>query len=757
MDVDRDIDAAVVAKATEAVGRWRTRSKVRKQRTEALESGRPMRADTPDRLALRVNRLVDDVRAASRDSAPPSNPTLKSLVERSTPLTAAELSDDIVNEVVLGARNFLSIEFFERGLLAARTVGCVVINRSGAFRARGTGFLVAPGLMLTNEHVLTSKQVAAQCAFEMDYEQNHFGPAKQPQFFALEPDRFFLNHADLDFALVAVAPTSELGVSLASYGWQPLNKAQGKISISDKDFVNIIQHPAGREKEVVIRDNRVLDMRTGDEEGSVDLGGFLHYETDTEKGSSGSPVCNDGWEVVALHHSGVPATDKNGNWLDKDGGIWVEGQQPVDRIQWVANEAVRVSAVVAAVSMAQVAAHERQLHETFLAAQPPQVATRPSDNENIEEPVRPPRRTRAPAAADRAAPTQRRETTRTPANGGYSVSMEVPLRITITLGDAATATSMSAGGGISPRRNTLLTEAIEAEELVDRDGYNPDFLGVAVPLPTMKPDPRFGGLLTIPRPARPEDTTELRYHHYSVLMSAGRRLAYVSASNLDFDAPETASREDGRDTWWLDPRIDSRDQLGARFYSNNDYDRGHLTRRDDTAWGNTLAAAIAANDDTFFYPNAAPQHFLFNQSDEFTGADLKLWGDLENHISAQGLAQRAKLTILNGPVFGNNDKRLRGALVPLKFYKIVIWRDEGQDPGAVGFLLDQTDMVSTLPEEAIDAGPFEIRQQRIADIEAELDISFGIVKDWDRLAAVDPDEAIDTDGVLIASVADIKL
>ncbi|MDE3819740.1 DNA/RNA non-specific endonuclease [Sinorhizobium meliloti] len=38
----------------------------------------------------------------------------------------------------------------------------------------------------------------------------------------------------------------------------------------------------------------------------------------------------------------------------------------------------------------------------------------------------------------------------------------------------------------------------------------------------------------------------------------------------------------------------------------------HLTRRDDAARGKTLAAAVAANDDTFFYTNAAPQHFLFN-------------------------------------------------------------------------------------------------------------------------------------------------
>jgi V8-like Glu-specific endopeptidase len=32
----------------------------------------------------------------------------------------------------------------------------------------------------------------------------------------------------------------------------------------------------------------------------------VQYTTDTLPGSSGSPVFNDNWEVVALHHAGGP-------------------------------------------------------------------------------------------------------------------------------------------------------------------------------------------------------------------------------------------------------------------------------------------------------------------------------------------------------------------------------------------------------------------------------------------------------------------
>jgi len=90
---------------------------------------------------------------------------------------------------------------------------------------------VAPGLVLTNHHVLSSKEQAATCQIEMDYEQNQFGQPVQPQTFDFQPERFFLNHRDLDFALVAVAPRGHRGGALEEYGWLPRNAVQGKIAI----------------------------------------------------------------------------------------------------------------------------------------------------------------------------------------------------------------------------------------------------------------------------------------------------------------------------------------------------------------------------------------------------------------------------------------------------------------------------------------------------------------------------------------------
>jgi endonuclease G, mitochondrial len=752
VEIDPSIDTRILARTREAVGRWDARTAVRDARTAAVKGDRPLDGDSRSRLAMRMNNIIADVRRSSQNRRPPSSPVLKQLIEKATPIQAEDLSADLVKEVVLNARDFLSVEFLERGWLAAKSVGRILIRTGSGLRARGTGFLVGPGLALTNEHVLPDEAFAAACTLEMDYEHNLLGPAKQPQTFVLEPKRFFVVDAKLDFALVAVADHSDRGADLSAYGWLPLNGAQGKIAILDGDYLNIIQHPLGREKEIVLRENRVLDLRTGGEANSEEIGPFIHYEADTEKGSSGSPVLNDQWDVVALHHTGVPKRDAQGNWLDKDNRIWRENEQPIDRIQWVANEGIRVSSLVAAVTGAQVKPEQRGLLDGFLAAKPAPFASPP----NAPKVAAPQPAATTPSPRDRDREAMDAGAVRSISTRD-TVSFDFPLRITVSLGETAVDGSTQAPARqMSLDRAELLTERLDPEDYADRAGYDRHFLGVDVPLPTIKNGPRFGGLLRVPRPARPRDINELRYHHYSILMNAKRRLAYVSACNVDFDPGATVAREDGTGSWRLDPRLDKAQQIGGPYYDNNDYDKGHLTRRDDAAWGRDDDEALAANNDTFHYPNAGPEHFLFNRSTEFTHANLDLWGDLENHITKQGAGQRTRLSIFNGPIFTAHDKPWMDAFAPLSYFKIVIWRDGTQQPGAIGFVLEQGDLIRELPEEAIEPGRFKIRQKRIAQIERSLDISFGPVGEWDAFADTLAEEALDN-GILITKTSDIRL
>ena len=63
------------------------------------------------------------------------------------------------------------------------------------------------------------------------------------------------------------------------------------------DRVYIVQHPDGQPKKIAFQHNllRVVEPE------------LLQYWTDTEVGSSGSPVFDDNWDIVGLHHFAVPA------------------------------------------------------------------------------------------------------------------------------------------------------------------------------------------------------------------------------------------------------------------------------------------------------------------------------------------------------------------------------------------------------------------------------------------------------------------
>jgi len=166
-------------------------------------------------------------------------------------------------------------------------------------------------------------------------------------WFRLLPERFFLSNPKLDYALVAVEGTSNDGKRLEDYGFHRLIGKIGKAVVGE--CVNVVQHPGGRVKQIAIRNNRLLDL-PGESDGEK-LDPYFLYEADTEKGSSGSPVFNDQWEVVALHHAAVPKM-KDGQLIDTKGKVI--GEEGDDsRIVWIANEGIRVSRLVADVAAAR--------------------------------------------------------------------------------------------------------------------------------------------------------------------------------------------------------------------------------------------------------------------------------------------------------------------------------------------------------------------------------------------------------------------
>ena len=216
--------------------------------------------------------------------------------------------DSIAMERILGKNDLFPISYLQIGLNNSKSVCRISIRDSrGVVVGYGTGFLVAPNIILTNNHVINSYQVASNSTAEFNYQDDeNFMPCTTYNF-RLNPQTFFITDVKLDFTLVAVNENVTNEKHLKDFGFLKMSQKEG--TILPEEYVSIIQHPKGGPKSVTLRENKVSRIKDG----------FIHYLTDTEPGSSGSPVFNDQWNLVALHHSGVPNPEKKDEWVANEG------------------------------------------------------------------------------------------------------------------------------------------------------------------------------------------------------------------------------------------------------------------------------------------------------------------------------------------------------------------------------------------------------------------------------------------------------
>lgn len=216
--------------------------------------------------------------------------------------------DSIAIERIIGKSDLFPISYLQTGLNVSKSVCRILIrNNRGSVIGMGTGFLIAPQILMTNNHVIENAELAMNCVAEFNYQNDeNFMPC--PVYtYRLDPKKLFITDENLDFTIVAVKDNPNIDKSLQDFGYISLIPEEGKIL--EGEYVSIIQHPKGNQKSVTLRENKVNSI----------FDNFIHYLTDTEPGSSGSPVFNDQWIVVALHHSGVPNPDKKGDWIANEG------------------------------------------------------------------------------------------------------------------------------------------------------------------------------------------------------------------------------------------------------------------------------------------------------------------------------------------------------------------------------------------------------------------------------------------------------
>ncbi len=189
-----------------------------------------------------------------------------------------------VLEKIIGENTLRPISFLQQGLQVARSVAYIGV-RTSQIRGSGTGFLVTEDLLLTNNHVLPHSNLLSNTIFRFNYEENFQGEAQPTDEYRAKPNGIFHTNQTLDYTLVQLEGKPGQG-----WGWLPLQPK----TIRGDSRVNIIQHPFGQPKQISLQNNFVQYVG----------GNVVQYVTSTFNGSSGSPVFNDDWEVVALHHAG---------------------------------------------------------------------------------------------------------------------------------------------------------------------------------------------------------------------------------------------------------------------------------------------------------------------------------------------------------------------------------------------------------------------------------------------------------------------
>lgn len=263
-------------------------------------------------------------------------------------------------ERIVGLPNFLDKNVLDKLSTLAKSVCRLLKNGSPI----GTGFLVAPEILMTNHHVIGQAQDAHDMLAEFDFELDVAQRPKQTVHFKLNPIKFFLTsslavdqdipNSGLDFTLVGVESTALNGASLQPFGAITLDGNLGKIIKGEACVV--IQHPNGDPKKVVLKDNIFFaETRTK-----------LIYEADTLPGSSGAAVIGLGTcQLIGLHHSGYPRTDNQNRILTKTGKV-ADASTPDHEIDWLGNQGVKVSCIVKAIQEANLPASMEPMRSMLL-------------------------------------------------------------------------------------------------------------------------------------------------------------------------------------------------------------------------------------------------------------------------------------------------------------------------------------------------------------------------------------------------------
>ena len=265
-----------------------------------------------NKLKLKILTIPDEV---------PNELRVKEIMGKYTTPIYTTNSEEHLEKIQGPENNLVSMSWIYKCIKVSKSV-CQVIRRDGE---KGTGWMLQGGWVMTNFHVIPNKRWVEGSRIIFDYEEDLFGNTRETSSYDLDPEgALFSSLLNLDYAFIKVKDNPQIPISKWGYievdNWSDPQPEQ---------TVNIIQHPKGGTKQIALTKNQIINVD----------GKKIFYMTDTEKGSSGSPVLNNEWKVIALHHAGVS---------EEDGGLVVNSETGEKR---GANEGISIKHIMEDIQM----------------------------------------------------------------------------------------------------------------------------------------------------------------------------------------------------------------------------------------------------------------------------------------------------------------------------------------------------------------------------------------------------------------------
>jgi len=222
-------------------------------------------------------------------------------------------------EKVFGDTGFISPEKIRLGLKRCEAVGRVEETTGDGV---GSGFAI-PGsalsaswpnnfLFVTNNHVMSTTNPDALRIANAQVTFHALRDSSGKPFTTRFAGILRESPLDkLDFTVLELADQPP--------GLEPYPVADSLPTINSGQRLYVIGHPRGGGLMFSMQDNRLIDYGA-----PIDF--RVHYRTPTEPGSSGSPVFNGGWDLVALHHSGSATMNRihGTGTYEANEGIWIQ-------------------------------------------------------------------------------------------------------------------------------------------------------------------------------------------------------------------------------------------------------------------------------------------------------------------------------------------------------------------------------------------------------------------------------------------------